>query len=138
MLRGLLALILLLIALFVFFVVAVLGTWAGSHITGLLSLAATCIFFALGICVVVVIWAGAYAIAPAPTKYLTVFGLVGTVLLSLLSMWIVRARESARRNGAMNNLRQIGQELQHARDIRPGVEPAFDPERLAPQRWQQP
>jgi len=138
MLRGLLALILLLVALFVFFVVAVLGAWAGSHISGFLSLAATCLFLALGGTVVVVIWAGAYAVSPGPTKYLTVFGLIGTVLLSLLSMWLVHARESARRTGAGNNLRQIGQELQHARDIRPGVEPTFDPERLAPRQWQRP
>ena len=138
MLRGLLALVLLLIALAAFFVVAALGAWAGGHVNGIVSLAATCLWFMLGFTVVVAIWASAYAVSPGPTKYLTVCGLIGTVLLSLLSMWMVREREEARRTGAVNNLRQIGQELQHARDIRPGVEPTFDPERLAPRQWQRP
>jgi hypothetical protein len=38
----------------------------------------------------------------------------------------------------MNNLRQIGLELQRARDIRPGVDSKFDPQRLAPQWAREP
>jgi hypothetical protein len=133
MLRGLLALFILLIAIWVFFVVVIIGAWAGGHVTGLISLAATCLWLLLGCAAVVVIWAGAHAISPGPTKYMTVLGLVGTVLLSLLSMWIIRERELARRTASMNSLRQIGMELQRAQDIRPGLEPTIDPGRLAPQ-----
>jgi hypothetical protein len=132
--RGLLALILLLFAIFVFFIVIVVGAWAGNHVTGLISLAATCLWLMLGCSAVIVIWAGAHAISPGPTKYMTVLGLIGTFLLSLLSMWMLRERESARRNASMNNLRQIGLELHEAQDIRPGIEPTIDPGRLAP-RW---
>jgi hypothetical protein len=130
--RGLLALFLLLTAIYAFAVVMVIGTWASSHVTGLISLAATCLWLALGCTAVVVIWAGAYAISPGPTKYLSVLGLIGVVLLSLLSMWILRGREEARRTAAMNNLRQIALEVHRAGDVRPGVDPAFDPERLVP------
>ena len=138
MLRGLLALLLLLVAIFVFFIVTTLAAWAGSRVTGVITLAATCLWFALGCTLVIAIWAGAYTISPGPTKYLSVLGLIGMVLMSLLSMWILRERELARRNGAMNNLRQMGLELHRAKDIRPEEEPTFDPERLAPHRWQRP
>jgi len=133
MLRGLLALFLLLTAIWVFLVVVMIGAWAGGHVTGLISLAATCLWLLLGCVAVVVIWAGAHAISPGPTKYMTVLGLIGTVLLSLLSLWIIRERELARRTAAMNNLRQMGMELQRVQDIRPGVEPSFDPNRLRPE-----
>ena len=132
MLRGLLPLFLLLTAMWVFFVVVTIGAWAGGQVTGVISLAATCLWLLVGCTAVIVIWAGTYAIAPGPTKYMTVLGLIGAVLLSLLLLWIIRERELARRNASMNNLRQMGLELQRAQDVRRGVDPAFDPQRLAP------
>ena len=127
MLRGLLALLLLLVAIGVSFLVIAVGAWAGSRVTGIVTLAAACLWLALGGTLVIAIWAGAYAVSPGPTKYLTVFGLTGAILLSLLSTWIVRARDEARRNSTHNNLRQIGLELQRAQDVRPGIEPTFNP-----------
>jgi hypothetical protein len=132
MLRGLLALFLLSAAVVVSFLVITIGGWAAGYITGWISLAATCLWCLLGFAFVVAIWAAAYAVSPGPTKYLSVFGLIGVVLLSLLSMWILRERELARRNNVMNNLRRIGLELHQMKDIRPEEEPQFDPERLAP------
>ena len=72
MLRGLLALMLLTIAVVEFLVVASVGCWAAGRTTGLLSVAATGTWLILGCGVAILIWAGAYAISPGPTKYLTV------------------------------------------------------------------
>jgi hypothetical protein len=130
MLRGLLVLFLLLTAIYAFVVLLMIGAWASQQFTGLASLALICLGLLLACAAFVVIWAGTFSISPGPTKYLTVLGLIGAVLLSLLSLWIIRERESARRNAAMNNLRQIGMEFQRAQEIRPGVDPSFDRNRL--------
>jgi hypothetical protein len=130
--RGLLALFLLLTAIYAFVVMLMSGAWVSHQFTGLTSLAMICLGLLLGCAAFLVIWAGAFAISPGPTKYMSVLGLIGTVLLSLLSLWIIHQRELARRNAAMNNLRQMGLELQRTQEVRPGVDPSFDP------YWQRP
>src|SRR5687768_3916830 len=84
--------------------VAAAAHWLGIAFAGLVLLSG----FALGLAIVV--WAAAYSLAPQATKYATVLGLVGTMLLSLLSLWIAQAREQARRNKARDALGRLYRE----------------------------
>ncbi|HEX5103973.1 MAG TPA: hypothetical protein VFV87_09200 [Pirellulaceae bacterium] len=124
MLRGLLAAALLAAAVNVFFGAVIFCIGLGQLLTGLASLVATAYILALGLVLVMCIWALAYRISPGPTKYLTVCGVLGGFLLACLPLWLIHAREEARRNNTRNNLRQLGMDGQLVRDSRRDVEPS--------------
>ena len=54
-------------------------------------------------------WAAVYVVAPQATKYFTVLGLCGTMVLSLIAVAILHAREDARRNECLRRIRILGQ-----------------------------
>lgn len=62
-------------------------------------------------------WANLYILAPEATKYFTFFGLLGLILVSLLSIQLVQLRDRARRNQALQRLRELGRELQLQREV---------------------
>jgi hypothetical protein len=73
--------------------------------------------------VALLVWAFLYACAPRLTKYATVFGLLGLLGGSLLSCALLQAREEARRNSAVNNLRTMALELQNQNQFQQGQQP---------------
>jgi hypothetical protein len=136
--RGLLSLVLLLTAAVAFFGIAIVGSWVARQLTGIGALAATGWWLVTGLLVVTIAWALAHWVSPGPTKYLTVFGVIGMILLSLLSMSVLRSRDRARHDGVVNNLRQMGMELQRMKEVQPQEEPQVDTKRLAKPWMRQP
>ena len=67
---------------------------------------------ALVILPVLFVWSLCYGMAPEPTKYGTVLFVAMLLLLMPLPGLILHSREEARRAQCVNNLRQLGRELQ--------------------------
>jgi hypothetical protein len=82
---------------------------ATMHWLGLIHFLVVLALFAAFL-VVTMGWAAIYLVAPQATKYFTVIGLCGTMILSLLSMAILHAREDARRNECLRRIRIFGEE----------------------------
>jgi len=80
--------------------------------------------------VLVVSWGIIYVAAPQATKYGAVCGLMGALLLSLLSLAVLNSREEARRNLSIRRLRTLGDENAVLRDLR-GTEPNLPPGSIA-------
>jgi hypothetical protein len=71
----------------------------------------------LGFYTLVSLWGLVYLRAPEATKYATVCGFFGVMLLSLLALYVVRSREEARRNQCIHQLRRIGQQASLEREF---------------------
>ena len=95
--------------------VAAAAHWLGIAFVGIVLL----IGCSLG-CVIVG-WAAVYSRAPVATKYTTVIGLLGTMLLSLLSLWVSQAREQSRRYQSMDALRRLSVEQSERCEYAPAV-----------------
>lgn len=95
---------------------------AAAHWLGVAALS-WLLMAAFGVGCVVAVWAAAYNTAPLATKYSTVIGLLGTLLLSVLSLWISDAREDARRLQSAHALRLLGRQQALSEESHPGVLP---------------
>jgi hypothetical protein len=65
------------------------------------------------------LWCLVAAAAPRLARTVTVLTVCGVMAGSLLSCGILSSREAARRNSALNNLRQLGVGLQEQRSLAP-------------------
>ncbi len=66
------------------------------------------------------VWGLCFRLAPTPTKYVTVLGLIMFLPLSLLPCWLIQNREQARRTQCMTNLRKLAASI-HYDDSMPGT-----------------
>jgi hypothetical protein len=78
-----------------------------------------------GFGVLTLLWAMVYVLAPQATKYGTVCGFFGVMLLSLLSLHTLQSHEEARRTRCIHHLRILGEERTLQRDFQ-RVEPRAD------------
>jgi hypothetical protein len=85
--------------------------WLGAQVVGWL------LATAVGGAVVIVLWSAVYFAAPEATKYGTVVGLLGVMLLSILSLWLHQAREQARRNSSIDALRRFSEQTLERSDF---------------------
>src|SRR6266850_6392189 len=69
---------------------------AAIHSFGI-ELVARAVAWLAGFGILTLLWAMVYVLAPQATKYGTVFGFFGVMLLSLLSLYTLQSREDARR-----------------------------------------
>jgi hypothetical protein len=104
-----------LLQLFIFISAACLLAGA-AHILGVWLLLSVLIW--LIVCAALTVgWAAACLVMPEAAKYATVYGLIGTLLLSLLSMGLLRAREQARRSECSRRLHLIADKTAARRDF---------------------
>jgi hypothetical protein len=66
------------------------------------------------------VWAWCLTRAPELTKTATLIGVLGVVLLGLMTCWVLQAREAARRNQSGNNLRELGTKMGETSQFHPG------------------
>jgi hypothetical protein len=75
--------------------------------------------YAGALTVLVALWCLVAAAAPRLTRTVTVLAVCGVMAGSLLACGIFASREAARRNSAMNNLRQLGIGMQEHMSLAP-------------------
>jgi ABC-type transport system involved in multi-copper enzyme maturation permease subunit len=73
----------------------------------------------------VIVWSIAYQIAPEPTKLGGMLLVLLLMLLTPLPSWILRAREQARINQCMHNLRELHSGIEHWNQTPVGGEQQF-------------
>jgi hypothetical protein len=101
-------------------VITAVCAWAAAvHYFGLVGGTVLIVLLAV-LLAVATIWACAYVHVPALTKVVTLFGVLGGTLLLALACYLFDAREDARRNQCINNMREHYEEASQLEMLHPG------------------